>query len=86
MASETASFGTSGLYDLGYYSNYTTQQCLALENPDSEVLCISQRLNITDPPSIYGFYNFTSVWQPTFCYLYNVTLHFRVNDPGMHSS
>lgn len=65
-------------------STYTQEQCLALEARE-EVLCTIQQLNVTDPPSIYGFENFTSVWEPVACLLYNVTLQDRVDLRGESS-
>ena len=64
------------------FSNYTEEQCLALE-PREQVLCVVQQLNVTDPPSIYGFENFTSAWEPVACLLYNVTLQDRVDIQGV---
>jgi len=76
---------TSNNVSFWEFSNYTGEQCLALE-PTEEVLCTIQQLNVTDPPSIYGFENFTSVWEPVACLLYNVTLQDRVDLQGVCSS
>lgn len=60
------------------YANYTLDQCFAL--PDAqEVACVEQQLNITDPPSIYSFSEFPALWEPISCYLWNVTLGYRVD-------
>jgi len=73
---------TSQIYTWNSYANYTSEQCLALSVPADEVLCSSQMLNVTNPPSIYGFVNYTQLWEPVSCLLWNVTLGDRVNVQG----
>lgn len=66
----------------GNSSNITSiEQCFALEDPFDQVLCESQRLNITDPPSVYGFNNFTEVYTDFACLLLNATLQDRAKLP-----
>lgn len=70
------------LIPYGDLSNVTSlSQCFELEEPFDQVLCESQRLNITDPPSIYDFANFTSIYTNIACALLNVTLGDRKRIP-----
>ena len=73
------SLSTVGVGEIpyGYDSGYTLSQCFELEDQYNQVLCESQRLNVTDPPSIYGFQNFSNVWSGVGCLLLNVTLRDR---------
>ncbi|WPT10890.1 Sodium/hydrogen exchanger 7 [Picochlorum sp. SENEW3] len=77
------SFDSSAFYssDLAAYSNYTEEQCLTLDDASSQVVCESMRLNVTDPPSIYAFNNYTSTWGGVVCLLFNTTLTNRVYLP-----
>lgn len=78
------SFDSSAFYssDLVAYSYYTEEQCLTLDDASSQVVCESMRLNVTDPPSIYAFNNYTSTWGGVVCLLFNTTLTNRVYLPG----
>lgn len=53
--------------------------------PMAKVSCEIQSVNLLDPPSIYDFANYPSVWTPAICNLFNVTLHNRVDlEEGMN--
>lgn len=70
------------LIEYGESSNITSiDQCFELEDSFDQALCESQRLNITDPPSIYDFENYTSVYTNLFCILLNATLGDRQKLP-----
>ena len=64
------------------YDNYTAAQCFALPSAE-QVLCSEQHLNVSDPPSIYSFWQYNELWEPISCYLWNVTLEQRVDIAGM---
>ena len=78
------SFDNSAFYssELASYSNYSQERCLTLDDPSSQVVCESMRLNVTDPPSVYAFNNYTSTWSGVVCLLFNTTLTNRVYLPG----
>jgi hypothetical protein len=80
----TGGGGEGGLYatPLVSYANYTALECLSLADPSQEVACSSQWLNITDPPSVYPYTDYASLWAPVSCLLWNVTLADRVNVEG----
>lgn len=44
--------------------------------------CFQQALNVTDPPSIYDYDDYQSVWLNTVCLLWNVTYSHRVSVHG----
>ena len=67
------------------FSNYSSQQCLALPTPE-QVDCSGQHVNISDPPSIWGGQSYSVLWQPVSCYLWNVTLNNRVDMEGEGSA
>lgn len=78
MTGSTPSHG----YSFVSYTNYLNQQqCLTLP-PAEEVACVSQHLNITEPPSVYTYTDYTSLWDPVTCLLWNVTLHERIDAAG----
>lgn len=62
----------------GDFSNYTAAQCFAFESEETQVACSAQHLNITDPPSIYGYEHYEQLWLSTACLLWNVTTGHRV--------
>lgn len=66
-------------FSYAQYDGFTSQQCLALP-PDQQVDCSGQHLNITDPPSIYTYTQYSALWQPAWCMLWNVTLTGRVDN------
>ena len=68
-------------YDLVSYANYTQPQCFELA-PSQQVDCVSQMLNITAPPSIYDYFDYSNLWEPVSCLLMNVTLQNRADDAG----
>ena len=41
------------------YANYSALQCFSLP-PQEQVPCSAQQLNISDPPSIYSFDEYSS--------------------------
>lgn len=53
--------------------------CSFNQRPTQLVACEIQDLNVTDPPSIYNFRDYPSVWTPVICNLLNVTLKHRVD-------
>ena len=63
------------------YANTTQAQCFALQQPE-QIDCLSQMLNVTDPPSIYNYWEYSSLWEPVTCLLSNVTLGNRADDSG----
>ncbi|KAI8101987.1 hypothetical protein M9434_007048 [Picochlorum sp. BPE23] len=56
--------------------------CFGYVDAFEQTVCEAQNLNITNPPSIYGFVEHPQLWSPTLCYLLNVTLANRVHIPG----
>lgn len=68
-------------FSYAQYDGFTSQQCLTLP-PDQQVDCSGQHLNITDPPSIYTYTQYSALWQPAWCMLWNVTLTGRVDNQG----
>ncbi|KAL6780791.1 hypothetical protein ACKKBF_B11690 [Auxenochlorella protothecoides x Auxenochlorella symbiontica] len=62
----------------GDYSNYTAAQCFGLQDTEHQVACSAQHLNITNPPSIYGYEHYEQLWLSTACLLWNVTTGHRV--------
>lgn len=59
------------------YANYTPSQCFQFP-PEEQVSCSAQMLNSTNPPSEYSFVQDTTLWEPIWCLLYNVSLTNRV--------
>ena len=53
--------------------------CADNGKPTEIASCEIQSLNVTDPPSIYGFQNYPASWSNVICNLLNVTLQNRVN-------
>lgn len=66
----------------GDYSNYTAAQCFGLQDTEHQVACSAQHLNITNPPSIYGYEHYEQLWLSTACLLWNVTTGHRVTVHG----
>jgi hypothetical protein len=56
--------------------------CFGYVDAFEQTVCEAQNLNVTNPPSIYGFVEHPQLWSPTLCYLLNVTLANRVHIPG----
>ncbi len=56
--------------------------CAGLPSEDFQVNCSAQNLNIYEPPSIYEYAEYTTLWEPITCWLWNVTYHNRQNLPG----
>ena len=70
------------LIEYGQSSNITSiNQCFELDDSFDQVLCESQRLNVTQPPSIYDFNNYSSIYADLACVLLNVTLGNRQKLP-----
>ena len=59
------------------FNEYVGQEALSLP-PQQQDFC----LNITDPPSIYSYSQYSALWQPAWCMLWNVTLSGRVDSQG----
>jgi hypothetical protein len=68
-------------FSYAQYDGFTSQQCLALP-PEQQVDCSGQHLNITNPPSIYTYTQYSALWQPAWCMLWNVTLSGRIDNQG----
>jgi hypothetical protein len=56
-----------------------TSRCFALNNTADQVQCNAESLNIYNPPSEYSYVDYTSLWEPITCLLYNVSYSSRVN-------
>ncbi|GAB4813268.1 hypothetical protein N2152v2_000314 [Parachlorella kessleri] len=79
--------------DSCFYNNSTSYQfhyctsafCEGLPAQEYEVNCSAQNLNIYEPPSIYEYEEYSTLWEPITCYLWNVTYHNRQNLPDSYN-
>lgn len=71
----------SPVYSVFSYANYTQAQCFGLEQAQ-QIDCLEQMLNVTNPPSIYNYFEYSNLWEPVACLLSNVTLQNRADDDG----
>lgn len=69
-------------YSVVSYADYTQPQCFTLAETTDRVDCLQQMLNVTDPPSIYGYAEYNALWEPVSCLISNVTLFHRYDDAG----
>ena len=72
---------TQTSFSYAQYDDFTSRQCLALP-PEQQVDCSGEHLNITAPPSIYSYSQYSALWQPAWCMLWNVTLAGRIDYQG----
>ena len=79
MVESSCFFDNSTSYQ---FHHCTSAFCEGLPAQEYEVNCSAQNLNIYEPPSIYEYEEFSTLWEPITCYLWNVTYHNRQNLPG----